>query len=195
MLSISSKYLCHKLLKYEICPHQTCSHLLFTVNINSLRPSDTIWRHQSGSTLAQVMAPSYYLNQCWLIINGVLWNSPYNNFTGSAWDISSWYEFENDNFEITSTSPRGQWVKPNIDLVASGNAILPSIFREWAASRGNPDDDEEKARERQERDEQREKNQRKRLIMNEFKKRRNGVRLLFKNHEHVWLLKFTKFYK
>ena len=40
--------------------------------INSLRPSDAIWWHRSGSTLAQVMAccltaPSHYLNQCWLI--------------------------------------------------------------------------------------------------------------------------------
>ena len=84
--------------------------------VNSLWPSDAIWRHRSGSTLAQVMAwwltaPSHYLNQCWLIMNGVLWYSPYNNFTGSARDINSWYEFENYNFEITATSPRGQWIK------------------------------------------------------------------------------------
>ena len=42
--------------------------------INSLWPSDAISRHRSGSTLAQVIAccltaPSYYLNQCWLIIS------------------------------------------------------------------------------------------------------------------------------
>ena len=42
----------------------------------SLRPSDAIWQHRSGSTLAQVMdccltAPSHYLNQCWLIISKV----------------------------------------------------------------------------------------------------------------------------
>ena len=42
-------------------------------NINSFWPSDTIWRHRSWSTLAQVMAccltaPSHYLNQCWLIV-------------------------------------------------------------------------------------------------------------------------------
>ena len=43
--------------------------------INSLWLSDIIWRHRSGSTLAQVLAcclaaPSHYLNQCWLkIIN------------------------------------------------------------------------------------------------------------------------------
>ena len=48
--------------------------------INSLRPSDAIWRQRTGSTLAQVMpcyltAPSHYLNQCWLIISEVQWHS------------------------------------------------------------------------------------------------------------------------
>ena len=43
-------------------------------------PSDTIWRQRSGSTLARVMAcclmaPSHYLNQCWLIISKALWHS------------------------------------------------------------------------------------------------------------------------
>ena len=37
----------------------------------SLWPRDAIWRQGSGSTLAQVMAPSHYLNQCWLIISEV----------------------------------------------------------------------------------------------------------------------------
>ena len=42
--------------------------------VNSLWPSDAIWRYKSGSILAQVMAycmkaPSHYLNQCWHIIN------------------------------------------------------------------------------------------------------------------------------
>ena len=46
------------------------------MNVNSLRPSDTIWRQRSGSTLVQVMAccltaPSHYLNHCWLIISKV----------------------------------------------------------------------------------------------------------------------------
>ena len=41
--------------------------------INSLWPSDTMWWHRSGTTLAQVMAcclmaPSRYLNQSWLEI-------------------------------------------------------------------------------------------------------------------------------
>ena len=46
-------------------------HLNGSIALNSLWPSDTIWRHKTRSTLAQVMAccltaPSHYLNQCWL---------------------------------------------------------------------------------------------------------------------------------
>ena len=49
--------------------------------INSLWPSDIIWRQRSGSTLAQVMAcclttPSHYLNQCWLFIGEIQRHSP-----------------------------------------------------------------------------------------------------------------------
>ena len=51
--------------------------------VNSLWPSacsDAIRRQETESTLAQVMAccltaPSHYLNQCWLIISKVLWQS------------------------------------------------------------------------------------------------------------------------
>ena len=44
--------------------------------------------HRFRSTLAQVMAwcqmaPSHYLNHCWLTIKGVLWYSPENNFTST----------------------------------------------------------------------------------------------------------------
>ena len=54
--------------------------------IDSLWPSDTIWRHNSGSTLARVMAccltaPSHYLNWCWLIISKVQWHPSESNFT------------------------------------------------------------------------------------------------------------------
>ena len=56
------------------------------IEINSLWPSDTIWRHKSGSTLAQVMAccltaPSHYLNECWLTISKVQWHPSESNFT------------------------------------------------------------------------------------------------------------------
>ena len=48
--------------------------------LNSLGPSDAIWRWRSWSRLVQVMAccltaPSHYLNQSWLIISRVLWHS------------------------------------------------------------------------------------------------------------------------
>ena len=54
--------------------------------LNSLWPSDAIWRHGSGSILAQVMAccltaPSQYLNQCWLIISKIQLHSSGGNFT------------------------------------------------------------------------------------------------------------------
>ena len=68
---------------------------LATSAINSLRPSDTIWRHKSGSTLAQVMAccltaPSHYLNQCWLIVSKVQWHPSESNFTRDTSATSPW---------------------------------------------------------------------------------------------------------
>ena len=63
--------------------------------VNSLWPSDAIWRHRSGSTLAQVMAccltaPSHYLDWCWLTISKIQWHSSEGNFTrdNSAINIS-----------------------------------------------------------------------------------------------------------
>ena len=59
--------------------------------INLLRTSDALWWQRIGSTLVQVMAwcltaPSHYLNQCWLLTNGVLRHSNEINFTASAQD-------------------------------------------------------------------------------------------------------------
>ena len=64
---------------------------------NRLWPSDAIWRQRTGSPLSQamvccLMAPSHYLNQCWIIISEVFWHSPEDNFTGN--NISHWHEFE-----------------------------------------------------------------------------------------------------
>ena len=85
-------------------------------HLNSLRPSDAIWRQWSWTTLAQVMAccltaPSHYLNQCWLIIRGVLWHTSESSFAGIAQGIDSGYEFEKDILKNIFKSPRGQWVK------------------------------------------------------------------------------------
>ena len=57
-------------------------------------PSDTLWWHRSGSTLDQVMAccltePSHYLNQCWIVVNGIQWQARESNFTVSAKSITS----------------------------------------------------------------------------------------------------------
>ena len=69
--------------------------LWFQSLINSLWPSDTIRRHKSGSTLAQVMAccltaPSHYLNQCWLIISMVEWQPSKGKFTKDTSAINHW---------------------------------------------------------------------------------------------------------
>ena len=61
--------------------------------INSLWPSDAIWRKGSRSTLVQVMAccltaPSHYLNQCWLIISKIQLQSSDGNFTRDTSVIS-----------------------------------------------------------------------------------------------------------
>ena len=59
--------------------------------VNSLWPSDALWRHRYWSTLAQVMAccltaPSHYLNQCWLIVSTDQWRLSKDNFTrASIW--------------------------------------------------------------------------------------------------------------
>ena len=70
--------------------------------IDSLWLSDTIWWHRTGSTLAQVMAwclmaPSYYLIQCWLIIIKGPGHSPEGNFTRHISAINHSDEHENDS--------------------------------------------------------------------------------------------------
>ena len=85
------------------------------MKINPLWLSDAIWRHRSGSTLAHAMAcclpaPSHYLNQCWFLIDEVLWHSFESNFIVSAKATMLYNEVQNDTFKITATSPRGQWV-------------------------------------------------------------------------------------
>ena len=85
---------------------------------NSLWSSEAIWWQRSWSTLAQIMAcclaaPSHYLNQFRLRISEVLWQSPESNFTVSAQTTILYNEFETRTFEITITSPGGEWVHCN----------------------------------------------------------------------------------
>ena len=66
--------------------HRVVKYNLLVTWLTSLWPvSEVIRQHRSGSTMAQViaccqMAPSHYLNQCWLIC-GVQWHSSKGNFT------------------------------------------------------------------------------------------------------------------
>ena len=84
----------------------------YTLKINSLWPSDTIWPHRSWSTLAQVMAcclmaPSYYLNQCWLIIITDQWQGQLHQRYSSHQSRKSASICLNKN---AFKSPMGQWV-------------------------------------------------------------------------------------
>ena len=109
-----TKKMCWKILFAKSGQFFLGLHLLM---VNSLWPSDTIWQHRNGSTLAQVMvwfrsAPSYYLNQYWCYLNG---------FYSICIDRAIFQEVlmmsickmsvENHTLNITSTSPtRGQWI-------------------------------------------------------------------------------------
>ena len=119
----------NQILKSQQTPHISPSWASYRMSIvsillNSLRPSDAIWRQWSWTTLAQVMAccltaPSHYLNQCWLIIRGVLWHTSESSFAGIAQGIDSGYEFEKDILKNIFKSPRGQWVKIDSVITAS----------------------------------------------------------------------------
>ena len=69
-----------RIIRHDTKIHKTGMECSFW--LHSLWPHDAIWWHRSGSTLAQLMAcclmaPSHYLNQCWLMIIEVQWQTPY----------------------------------------------------------------------------------------------------------------------
>ena len=74
--------------KVFMYPDKECNYEgIITFFWDFLRTHDinSLWQYICGSTLVQVlawclMAPSHYLNQCWLIIYEVLWHSPVGNF-------------------------------------------------------------------------------------------------------------------
>ena len=87
---------------------------LMELRVNSLWPSDAIWRQRSGSTLAQVMAcclaaPSHYLNQWWLIISRVQSHSYEGSFIRDTSAIDHYNQLENYSSQIYFEPPRGQW--------------------------------------------------------------------------------------
>ena len=79
-------------------------------------------KYWSGSTLAQVMAcclmaPSHYLNQCWLIICKVQWHLSEGAFTMDTSAMNHLNSPENYLSEISSKLPRGQWVDSTVKLL------------------------------------------------------------------------------
>ena len=98
----------HSTSKYGALKNKHCGHNTFEKKwvalilatlcvcwepINSFWHCDTILWHRSGSTFAKVMARclmalSHYLNQWWLIISEVQWQSPENNFLRSQPSIT-----------------------------------------------------------------------------------------------------------
>ena len=79
-------------------------------DINTLWPSDAIWQHRSGSTVAQVKAwcltaPSHYLNQWWLLISEVVWHPSEGNFTASTQDAILKNELEKYTLRLLPNPP------------------------------------------------------------------------------------------
>ena len=102
--------------------------------LNSLWPSDAIWRHRSGSTLAQIMAcsltaPNHYRNQFWLPISKGFLHSSESHFTATAHATILYHEFENRTCKLTSIFPRGQWVLMKEVPQRKHNVYLISLCR------------------------------------------------------------------
>ena len=94
-------------------------------------PSDAMWWHRFGATLAQIMAcclmaPSHYLFLCWVIIKGVLaftWEQFYENLICKLcskitfWNYlyitqGQWVNqvFKEYTLKLLLSSPSSQWV-------------------------------------------------------------------------------------
>ena len=74
-----------------------------------LWPNDAIWRHRSVSTLAQVMAcclmaPSHYLNPCWLSIGEVGRQLHGRKFTANTQTAILCNEFESYYIVVNATA-------------------------------------------------------------------------------------------
>ena len=108
----------------------------FKYHLNSLWPSDVIWRQGSRSILAQVMAccltaPSHYLNQCWLIICKVQWHSSEGNFAKDASGTNHWNKLKKITYiKFRSNLPGANESKSNLWSVMRPRLIseLPSLF-------------------------------------------------------------------
>ena len=91
-----------------------------------------LWKHRSGSILAQVMtccltAPRHYLNQYWLIIHTVLWKSPKGNININVHENNHYNSVENSTFKI---KPHIQEVNELVWIVLSQDfTIMRTLFQ------------------------------------------------------------------
>ena len=107
------------------CPDFLCEH-----HFSWVWPSDAIWWHRYGSTLAQVIAcfltaPSHYLNQCWFIsrFSGIHMRA----ITQEILIISVW----RTNLKITSLKllPNATWAnKLNCSLLTFCPCYFPAYY-------------------------------------------------------------------
>ena len=108
-----------------------CIILIYQCIFNSLWPSDAIWQRRSSSPQAQVMAcgltaPSYYMNQHWLIIKEVFWHSPEGNFTENAQENYPRYELEHyANLRLTHWGQVTHICIRKLTITGSDNGLSP----------------------------------------------------------------------
>ena len=98
--------------------------------INSLWPSNTIWRHISGSTLAQLIAcsltaSSHHLIQCYLLL--VMFCGIHMRATVNAQITVLYIGFENYTFKIAAPFPRCQRVNPEVNHTYSNPCSQYSV--------------------------------------------------------------------
>ena len=91
------------------CKSQWLSNFSFLhkYHVNSLWPSDIIWRHKSGPTVAPasacfLTAPNHCLGQCWPIISKVQWHSSEGYVTRDTSAIYHWNKLEITNLQFDS---------------------------------------------------------------------------------------------
>ena len=115
---------------------------------DSLRPSDAIWQQWSGSTLAQViacclMAPSHYLNQCWLVISKVEWHSSEGEFTRDTSAINHWnYLKKNKDLKFHSYFPGANELKSNTWFAVSQKNMVWLLRNETYQLNTRPESDQ-----------------------------------------------------
>ena len=101
--------------------------MLMTISsINTLWPSDLIWWHKSGWTLAEVMAccltaPSHYLNQCWVIISEVLTTISQELLNISILDMS----LKITNLRLTHWGRVTHICVGKLSIIGSDNGLSP----------------------------------------------------------------------